>query len=160
MDCLEIAPMAKIWHIILVRFNNTNKTFQDVDVDLKMVVDLIDSHEKIQKSLRNRYAEFELYAMNSCGNTDYKSTTSKPRKRNKRYDIKPTSVLEEVVFSPEEKFKCKTFNVILDQLSTALQHRQVAYQAVYDRFKLVVTLCTLSDAEIKTEAEKFFMHSL
>ena len=39
-------------------------------------------------------------------------------------------------------------------MSVALQQRRVAYQSVYDRFKVVVNLCTLSDAEIKTEVEK------
>ena len=70
------------------------------------------------------------------------------------YDANTISASEEVNFSPREKFRCESFNVILDQLSVALQQRRVAYQSVYDRFKVVVNLCTLSDAEIKTEVEK------
>ena len=116
-------------------------------------MDLIDSLEEFLKSLRDRYNELELYARNFCGNTDYKSTTDRPRKRNKRYDASPTSVSEEVVLSPRERFRCETFNVILDQLSVALQQRRVACQAVYDRFKVIVILCSLPDAEIKTKAK-------
>ena len=121
MDCLETTLMAKIWNTILVRFNSTSKAVQGIDVDLKMVVDLIDSLEKFLISLRDRFEELELDARKFCGNTDYKvSTTGRPRKRNKRYDESPTSVSEEVVFSPREKFRNQTFHVILDQLSVAL----------------------------------------
>ena len=109
---------------------------------------------KFLKSLGERYEELELEAKNLCGNTEYKSTKERPRKRNKRYDTNTTSASEEVNFSPRENFRCETFNVILDQLSVALQQWWVAYQTVYDRFKVVVNLCTLSDAEIKTEVEK------
>ena len=52
------------------------------------------------------------------------------------------------------KVRCGSFNVILDQLSVALQERRVAYQSVYDRFKVIVNLCSLPDAEIRSEAEK------
>lgn len=57
MDCLETALL---WNIILVRFNRTNKAFQCVDVDLKKVMNLIDSLEMFLKSLRYRYEELEL----------------------------------------------------------------------------------------------------
>ena len=156
MDSLETALMAKIWNTILVRFNKTSKDFQGIDVDLKKVVDLIDSFEKFLKSLRERYEELELEAKNLCGNTQYKSTKERPRKRNKRYDTNTKSASEQVGLniSPRENFTCETFNVILDQLSVALQQQRVAYQSVYDRFKVVVNLCTLSEAEIKTEVEK------
>ena len=82
------------------------------------------------------------------------ATTARPRKRNKRFDANPTSVAEKAVLSPREKFRCGSFNVILDQLSVALQERRVAYQSVYDRFKVIVNLSSLPDAEIRSEAEK------
>ena len=127
MDSLETALMGKIWNTILVRFNKTSKAFQGIGVDLKKVVDLIHSLEKFLKSLRERYEELELEAKNVYGNTEYKSTKEKPRKRNKRYDTNTTSASEEVNFSPRENFRCETFNVILDQLSVALQQWRVAY---------------------------------
>ena len=83
MDSLETALMAKIWNTILIRFNKASKAFQGIDVDLKKVVDLIDSLEKFLKSLRERYKELDLKAKNLCGNTEYKSTKERPRKRNK-----------------------------------------------------------------------------
>ena len=149
MDSLETALMAMIWNTILAWFNKASKAFQGIDVDLKKVVDTIDSIEKFLKSLRERYEELELEAKNLCGNTESKSTKERPRKRNKYYDTNTTSASEEVNFSPREKFRRETFNAILDQLSVALQQQWVAYQSVYDRIKVVVNLCTLSDAETK-----------
>ncbi|KAK4881074.1 hypothetical protein RN001_004393 [Aquatica leii] len=84
MDNLETALMVKIWNLILVRFNSTNKAFQGVEIDLKKVLDLINSLERFLESLRNRYEERELDARSFCGNTDYKAATSRPRKINKR----------------------------------------------------------------------------
>ena len=52
MDSLETALMAKIWNTILVWFNKTSKAFQGIDVDLKKVVDLVESLEKFLKSLK------------------------------------------------------------------------------------------------------------
>ena len=49
MGNLETALMAKIWNTILVRFNKASKAFQGIDVDLKKVVDPIDSLEKFLK---------------------------------------------------------------------------------------------------------------
>ena len=121
MDSLETALMGKIWNTILVRFNKVSKAFQGIDVDLKNVVDPIDSLEKFLKLLRERYEELKLEAKNLCGNTEYKSTKERPRKRNKRYDANTTSDSEEVNFSPREKFRCESFNAILYQLSVALQ---------------------------------------
>ena len=46
-------------------------------------------------------------AKNFCGNTDYKSTIGRPRKKNKRYDATPTSVSEEVIFLPEKNSDVK-----------------------------------------------------
>ena len=103
MDSLETALMAKIWNTILVWFNKVSKAFQGIDVDLKKVVDPIDSLEKFLKSLRERYEELELEAKNLCGNREYKSTKERPRKRNRRYDTNTTSASEEVNFSPTEK---------------------------------------------------------
>lgn len=54
-----------------------------------------------------------------CGSINYKTTIDKPRRRNKRV-ANLTSTLEEVVFSAREKFRCKTFNVILDKLFVTL----------------------------------------
>ena len=85
MDSLETALMAIVSGIQyeLVRFNKTSKASQGIDVDLKKVVDLIDSLGKFLKSLREKYEELELEAKNLCGSTEYKSTKERPRKRNK-----------------------------------------------------------------------------
>ncbi|CAI9727219.1 Hypothetical predicted protein [Octopus vulgaris] len=57
MDCLENALMAKIWNIILVRFNSPNKAFQGVKVDLIKAIDLTDSLESFLKSFRDRLTQ-------------------------------------------------------------------------------------------------------
>ena len=59
------------------------KLFKSLDVDLIQVVGLMNSPGECLISLRDRYEELELDARNFCGNTDYKSTTGRPRKRNK-----------------------------------------------------------------------------
>lgn len=139
MDRLETSLLTQIWSRILLRFNETSKAMQGVDIDLKKVVDLYDSLDVYLQAELNRFDELEQDAIALCNTNEYRPTKGRPRNN------QPET-------SSKENFKRLTFDVIIDQLSKALQKRRAAYQMVYVRFKVIVDLCSLSEAELRAEA--------
>lgn len=143
MDLLENALMTKIWCRILLRFNETNKAMQGINVDLQKVVILYDSLALFIEGEQNRFEELEGEAITLCNTVEYRRTKGRPRKCE-----------SETSSTYKENFKRLTFDVILNQLLQALRKRRAAYQMVHDRFKSIVDLCSLSEAELRIEAEK------
>lgn len=133
MDRLETVLLTQIWSQILLRFNETSKAMQGVHVDLKKVVDLYDSLDVFLQGEQSRFDDLEQSAIALCNNAEYRPSKGRPRNLSEG--------------SSKENFKRLTFNVIIQQLQQALKNRRKAYQTVYDKFKAIVDLCSLSEAE-------------
>lgn len=58
------------------------------------------------------------------------------------------------LFLSQRKIQMWGLQFILNHLSVAWQQRRIGYQAVYNRFNILVNIYSLFDAEMRTEAKK------
>ena len=132
-------------------FNATSKTLQRVDIDLKSSIGLLASLINFVNSLRDSFDELELEVMSACGDSHYKESTSRGRKRTVPLE---DSGSEEIVLNPREKFRTQSFVTMIDRLVVELNRRKMAYQDVSDSFKVIVDVSNLNSNDIQIETCK------
>ena len=89
------------------------------------------------ESLRKDFKDIEEKAMDLTECKLYKEKSGRKRKRNTQYDEDCGSSTQDPIYislSASEKYRIEIFNVILDQLSSALKNRKNAYTKISDIF--------------------------
>jgi hypothetical protein len=83
LNKLEIAIICEIWNDILQKFNATNKSLQNVNIDLETVVKLYDSLKNYLLNLRTTeyFLDFEKRGREKSGCEEYDSKSNRKRKR-------------------------------------------------------------------------------
>lgn len=125
---LETAFMATLWLEVLERFDKANVALQKPGLDLSTAVNLMSSLEGFVRSLRSQFQAFEERA--------------KALSVNKSYQCERTRSIstEDNRTCGSKKFEIETFNVVIDNLSTALQARKSAYTTLCERFQCLALL--------------------
>ena len=104
--------------------------------------------------VKRQCSEFDSYEENGKKKSvekEYKQSSIRSQKRKCQFDEGPSA---ETVFSPRQKFKVKVFLVIIDKLSSALQHRLDAYKDIHENFGFLTNLTELSNDAIRGAAAK------
>lgn len=129
MSKLETVFLTIIWNEILQRFNETNKTVQRENIDLKVVIKLIESLSCYVLSMRDRFDEYEATAKQKCGNVDYADIAHRPRQRSihlSSFD----GPAKETTFRGSTNFKVNTYLPIIDAITLGLATRKKSYEEI------------------------------
>ena len=82
---------------------------------------------------------------------EYKQSSIRSKKRKCQFD---EGLSPETVFSRRQNFKIDVFLIIIDKLSSALQHRLDAYKDIHENFGFLTNLTVLSNDTIRGAAAK------
>lgn len=148
---LEVAILLEIWDAVLERFQKTSLCLQESGLSLNSAVHLLKSLLEFIKSQRSEFQCYEEKGMMMSAVKEYKESSKRPKKRKRQFDEDPSA---ERVLSPREKFKVDVFLIIIDKLSSALQHRLDAYKEIQGKFGFFTNLTELSDDGIRFAAKK------
>ncbi|EFN70695.1 Zinc finger MYM-type protein 1, partial [Camponotus floridanus] len=120
LNNLEIAIICEIWNDILQKFNATNKSLQNINIDLETVVKLYNSLKDYLLNLRTMeyFLDFEKRGREKSGCEEYDSKRNRKRKRH--FD---KGAEAETVFDARDAMKIKVYFPILDNLINALEKR-------------------------------------
>ncbi|KAJ8042034.1 hypothetical protein HOLleu_12999 [Holothuria leucospilota] len=128
MNRLETGILTVLWHHILHRIHGSSQVLQSSSQDLNTAVAIYQSLLEFIRKMRTRFEEFEAKGkeLRECEN--YTEEVRRVRQRSRRYDEPGTAPeLSELPQSPADKFRTRTFLVIVDSLDAALQKRLDAY---------------------------------
>ena len=111
-------------------------------MSLNTAIHFVESLVTFIESLRDRFDDFEMMAIEICGNSSYKNV--KRNGKGKRfYDEMEISDSEDIDLSPNEYFKTNTFVRIIDNLNSAIRFRLEAYKLPGERFGFLSRLTEL-----------------
>ena len=124
LNKLEIAIICEIWSI-LQKFNATNKSLQNVNIDLETVVKLYNSLKNYLLNLRTteNFLNFEKSGIEKSGCEEYNLRSNRKRKRHFHEGAEA-----ETVFDARNSMKIKVYFAILDNLINALEKRAASYK--------------------------------
>ncbi|XP_064419092.1 zinc finger MYM-type protein 1-like [Latimeria chalumnae] len=125
MDRLETAFMTTFWSSILTRINKTSKLLQSETMDLSTAVALLKSLSEFVAVQRNNFEEYHKSAMSLTSTANFQLKRQRRPKHMADDSGEPA-----VVLTGEEKFKVKTFYVIVDSLISHLNRRIQAYSEI------------------------------
>ncbi|XP_064423566.1 zinc finger MYM-type protein 1-like [Latimeria chalumnae] len=129
MGRLETAFMTTFWSSILTRINKTSKLLQSETMDLSTAVALLKSLSEFVAAQRNNFEEYHKSAMSLTSTANFQLKQQRRPKHMADDSGEPA-----VVLTGEEKFKVKTFYVIVDSLISHLNRRIQAYSEINNRF--------------------------
>lgn len=100
LNNLEIAIICEIWNI-LQKFNATNKSLQNINIDLETVVKLYNSLKDYLLNLRitEYFLDFEKRGREKSGCEEYDSKSNRKRKRH--FDEGAETETEKLFLMPE-----------------------------------------------------------
>uniref|UniRef100_A0A671MRE6 HAT C-terminal dimerisation domain-containing protein n=1 Tax=Sinocyclocheilus anshuiensis TaxID=1608454 RepID=A0A671MRE6_9TELE len=136
-DCIlamvdKMAFMAHFWNMVLDRFQATSQQLQRHDIDIFTATHLISSLQDFVAAQRDGFEAFERAAMNVSGvSLCYKRDIQRAKKRKTMAD---ESAEPDVLHDGRDQFRVETFNVIIDKLTSCLQHRSEAYKHLTELF--------------------------
>lgn len=141
MNKLEIAIIYEIWNI-LQKFNATNKSLQNINIDLEIVVKLHNSLKNYLLNLRTteHFLDFEKRDREKSGCEKYDSKSNRKRKCHFDEDAEP-----ETVFDARDAIKIKVYFPILDNLINALEKRAASYKHHSETFEFLNKLQLYSE---------------
>lgn len=151
LEQLEVAILLEIWDTILERFQKTNLSLQERGLSLNSAIHLLKSLLEFVKRQRSEFDSYEEKGKKKSVEKEYKQSSIRSQKRKCQFDEGPS---DETVFSPRQKFKVEVFLVIIDKLSSALQHRLDAYKDIHENFGFLTNLTELSNDAIRGAAAK------
>uniref|UniRef100_A0A671MPV2 DUF4371 domain-containing protein n=1 Tax=Sinocyclocheilus anshuiensis TaxID=1608454 RepID=A0A671MPV2_9TELE len=132
LDTIEMAFMAHFWNMVLDRFQATSQQLQRHDIDIFTATPLISSLQDFVAAQRDGFEAFERAAMNVSGvSLCYKRDIQRAKKRKTMAD---ESAEPDVLHDGRDQFRVETFNVIIDKLTSCLQHRSEAYKHLTELF--------------------------
>ena len=114
METLEVALITVFWNKVMDRFNATNLSLQKIEISLCESRQLYTSLTELVGSVRNEFDAIESEAKSLVNGADYRTTRTRPRKRQLG-----ESVEGEVQLTQREASRIKTFIVICE---TAANH--------------------------------------
>lgn len=155
MDTIEVSFMCELWNDILQRFNQCSKLLQSATIELTTAIGLLKSLAQFISDCREKFDIYEQKASDRCGNSSYKyeSETRRIPKRKKHVSEGSASDAMESM-TGKQKFKVNTFNVIIDQLNSALKKRIEAYSTMQQRFGVLTEFESMSDDDIVAAIER------
>ena len=122
-------------------------------LSLNSAVQLLKSLLEFVKSQRSEFEFYEEKGKLKSLITQYKESSKQTHKRKRQFDEGSSA---EILFTASEKFKVEIFliNIIIDKLSSVLQHRLEAYKNIHDKFGFLSNLTELSKDGILSAANK------
>ena len=150
--------MTVFWNKIMDRFNATNLSLQKVEISLCESRQLYTSLTELVGSVRNEFDAIESEAKALVNGADYRSTRTRPRKRQLG-----ESVEGEVQLTQREAFRINTFIVICDKLQNELNARQAKYTTLAERFDVFHRWYAMQDSELRqaaTTLRNVYQHDL
>lgn len=152
MNKLETGVMVIFWNKILQQFQKTSVSLQAEDLCLSKAYALYESLMGYVQSFKGTFAAIEEQAKTLTDCEEYEEEYRRPRRRNKRYDNEDSTETEDNL-TASEKYKVKTFDVILECLHSELSKRQKAYKQLYKIFGVFEEL-RLSESDKLVEKSK------
>ena len=147
MSSLETGILAALWYHILHRFHGSSQfVLQSADQDLNTAVAIYESLVEFIRKLRTRFGEFEAKGKQLSGCDHYREEVRRVRQRNRRYD-EPGSA-PELSQTPADKFRTRTFLVIVDSIDGELQKRLGAYVNIAAKFGFLRKFKDLPDDQV------------
>ena len=145
LDSLETAFMTVLWGCLLDRLNKAIKQLQSVNIDVSVIIDIYDSLIEYTKSLRNPiiFNEYENKTKLLSVVKEYKKSINRVRK-----SFHDETCNQEQELKGSDKFRVKTYTVILDCLTNELEDRRAAYFLFNSRFSFLGKLTEYSVDEI------------
>lgn len=142
-----MAFMTVLWGCLLDRLNKASKQLQSVNIDVSVIVDIYDSLIEYTKSLRNPiiFNEYENKAKLLSVVKEYKKSRNRVFRRKSFHDETRN---QEQELEGSDKFRVKTYTVILDCLTNELEDRRAAYFLFNSRFSFLGKLTEYSVDEI------------
>ncbi|XP_068208426.1 zinc finger MYM-type protein 1-like [Palaemon carinicauda] len=104
---------------------------------------------------REKFDIYEQKASDRCGNSSYKyesATRQIPKRKKHVSEGSAADAMESM--TGKQKFKVNTFNVIIDQLNSALKKRIEAYSTMQQRFDVLTEFESMSDDDIVAAIER------
>ena len=151
MNRLETGILAALWYHILHRFHGSSQVLQSADQDLNTAVAIYESLVDFIRKLRTRFDEFEAKGKKLSECENYMEEVRRVRQRNRCYD-EPGSA-PELPQTPADKFRTRTFLVIVDSIVGELQKRLGAYDDIAAKFGFLQNLKDLSADQVVKSAD-------
>ncbi|XP_068233551.1 uncharacterized protein [Palaemon carinicauda] len=155
MNTIEVSFMCELWNDILQRFNQCSKLLQSATIELTTAIGLLKSLAQFISDCREKFDIYEQKASDRCGNSSYKyesATRQIPKRKKHVSEGSAADAMESM--TGKHKFKVNTFNVIIDQLNSALKKRIEAYSTMQQRFGVLTEFESMSDDDIVAAIER------
>lgn len=147
MEEFQFIFMLEFWHKIFNEFEKTLKSLQNSEVTISTTSNLYSYLAQLVQTFRDNFDNIESAAKEKLPDVDYKSATTRRRKRKKQVNDGNAIDADETL-SPRDKFRIQSFYPMVDALSTNLEKRSKVYSEISEIFSCFPVLnVSLSDIQ-------------
>lgn len=138
MKEFEFVFMLTLWNRILGQFHKTSKALQDPKLPLTCAK-LYSLLEFFLHDMKDQFDDIEQKSKYKLPSIDYKSVNQRKRRQKTRLVQSQPNDTEETL-THREKFRLKSFILIIDALETNTKKRALAYNKIADNFSFLTVL--------------------